>query len=424
MARSCCVQGCNSGKRVPSYGIPTNKERRKRWLQILKLNITDEDVIKWLRVCHKHFHENDYSCSPRYRRLINTAVPCMELVCPEEAGTQLQQEEVFQQQTEMTIPQKREEIQERMEVLHQQQERMEVLSQKREEIQERMEMLHHEQEERMEMLSKEQDKIQERMEMLHHEQEERMEMVSQEQDKIQERMEMLHHEQEKRMEMVSQEQEIQEKMDMLYHEREKRMEMSQKQEEIQERMEMLHYQQQEKIEVLSQKQEKIEKQLNKDNKHTLSARRRPNLLKITRQSTLNSQARLFYQKVIKLQKDQRRLKQIIRKMKQKRTSNRITLSTTDHRGRKDKTSLIRQQILDLIIKHDKVAPQGRRYTLEEKMFCLSLFKRSRTSYNFLSTYLHLPSHVTLKKQLRNIPIDTGCNKSVLQYLCLIKEEID
>ncbi|XP_071555324.1 uncharacterized protein [Temnothorax nylanderi] len=326
MARSCCVQGCNSGKRVPSHEIPTNKERRKRWLQILKLNITDEDVIKRLRVCHKHFHENDYSCSPRYRRLINTAVPSMELACPEEAGTQLQQ------QTEMTISQKREEIQERMEVLHQQQERMEVLSQKREEIQERMEMLHHEQEERMEMLSKEQDKIQERMEMLHHEQEERMEMVSQEQ-------------------------EIQEKMDMLYHEREKRMEMSQKQEEIQERMEMLHYQQQEKIEVLSQKQEKIEKQLNKDNKHTLSARRRPNVLKITRQSTLNSQARLFYQKVIKLQKDQRRLKQIIRKMKQKRTSNRITLSTTDHRGRKDKTSLIRQQILDLIIKHDKVAPQ-------------------------------------------------------------------
>ncbi|XP_077265694.1 uncharacterized protein LOC143899338 [Temnothorax americanus] len=48
----------------------------------------------------------------------------------------------------------------------------------------------------------------------------------------------------------------------------------------------------------------------------------------------------------------------------------------------------------------------------------------RTSYNFFSKYLHFPSHVTLKKQLQNIPIDTGCNKSILQYLCLIKKEID
>lgn len=84
MGRSCCVQECKSGKIVPSHGIPANKERRKQWLHILKVNITDENVIKQLRICHKHFHGKDYSCCPTYRRLANTAVPCIALECPEE----------------------------------------------------------------------------------------------------------------------------------------------------------------------------------------------------------------------------------------------------------------------------------------------------------------------------------------------------
>lgn len=68
--------------------------------------------------------------------------------------------------------------------------------------------------------------------------------------------------------------------------------------------------------------------------------------------------------------------------------------------------------------------QARRYTPEEKMICLSFFKRSRCLYNFLSTYLHFPSHVTLHKQLQNILLDTGCNKIILQYLRLIKKELN
>lgn len=57
MGRSYCVQGCKSGKTVPSHGIPINKERRKQWLQILKLNITDKALIKQLRVCHTHISQ-------------------------------------------------------------------------------------------------------------------------------------------------------------------------------------------------------------------------------------------------------------------------------------------------------------------------------------------------------------------------------
>lgn len=84
MGRSCCVQGCKSGKRVPSHRIPKNKELCKQWLHILNLNITEDTVIKQLRVCHKHFHNQDYSCCPSYRRVVNTAVPCITQECPEE----------------------------------------------------------------------------------------------------------------------------------------------------------------------------------------------------------------------------------------------------------------------------------------------------------------------------------------------------
>jgi len=41
MGRSCCIQECKSSKIVLSHGIPTNKERRKQWLDILNLNITE-----------------------------------------------------------------------------------------------------------------------------------------------------------------------------------------------------------------------------------------------------------------------------------------------------------------------------------------------------------------------------------------------
>lgn len=44
-------------------------------------------------------------------------------------------------------------------------------------------------------------------------------------------------------------------------------------------------------------------------------------------------------------------------MKEKCALNKITLSTTDRRTRKDKTALVRQQILDIMMRNNRVAPQ-------------------------------------------------------------------
>lgn len=58
------------------------------------------------------------------------------------------------------------------------------------------------------------------------------------------------------------------------------------------------------------------------------------------------------------------------------------------------------------------------------MFCISIYKRSRSTYNFLSKYLFCPSPSTLNKQLQQIPFDTGCNKIIIQYLKILATEID
>lgn len=44
------MQGYRSGWDVPSHLIPKHLQRRKQWLEALKLNITDENAIKHLQV--------------------------------------------------------------------------------------------------------------------------------------------------------------------------------------------------------------------------------------------------------------------------------------------------------------------------------------------------------------------------------------
>lgn len=79
MVRACCVSTCHSGKNVPSHLFPKNIERRKMWLENLSINSASELEMQKLRVCYKHFRNNDYSCSPTRRILKNTAIPSIHV---------------------------------------------------------------------------------------------------------------------------------------------------------------------------------------------------------------------------------------------------------------------------------------------------------------------------------------------------------
>lgn len=59
---------------------------------------------------------------------------------------------------------------------------------------------------------------------------------------------------------------------------------------------------------------------------------------------------------------------------------------------------------------------GKRWTEEDKIFALSVFKRSPRAYKYLSAFFQLPSTRTLKTLLSKVPFDTGINKLLLQQL--------
>lgn len=68
---------CSSGIKVPSHRFPRNLQRRIQWLQSLNMETLQSNKIDNLRVCHKHFKEEDYSCAPKIRVLKSNAIPSM-----------------------------------------------------------------------------------------------------------------------------------------------------------------------------------------------------------------------------------------------------------------------------------------------------------------------------------------------------------
>ena len=56
--------------------IPTNEAQKQKWLKILEIpnNLTPNS-----RVCHRHFHENDFINSENRKRLKTNVVPSINL---------------------------------------------------------------------------------------------------------------------------------------------------------------------------------------------------------------------------------------------------------------------------------------------------------------------------------------------------------
>ncbi|KYQ47206.1 hypothetical protein ALC60_13776 [Trachymyrmex zeteki] len=77
--RACCVSGCKSSGNVPSHQFPKNVKHRIDWLQRLRLTEENENIIIKLRVCYKHFKNTDYSCCINKRRLVDTAIPSIDI---------------------------------------------------------------------------------------------------------------------------------------------------------------------------------------------------------------------------------------------------------------------------------------------------------------------------------------------------------
>lgn len=77
---------------------------------------------------------------------------------------------------------------------------------------------------------------------------------------------------------------------------------------------------------------------------------------------------------------------------------------------------IRQRFFESQLENSKRKPKGRRYTLEDKVLALALYKHSASNYRFMSNIFSLPSRKTVTKLLNRIPIKPGFNEEVFSIM--------
>lgn len=68
------------------------------------------------------------------------------------------------------------------------------------------------------------------------------------------------------------------------------------------------------------------------------------------------------------------------------------------------------------LKNQKVQPHGRRLSIDDEIFALTLYKQSGKAYRFLSRMLSLPSRSTLTALLNHIPFGCGINDHIFDHL--------
>lgn len=77
---------------------------------------------------------------------------------------------------------------------------------------------------------------------------------------------------------------------------------------------------------------------------------------------------------------------------------------------------IRRRFFECQIENSSKKPKGRRYTLEDKVLALALYKQSAAAYRSLSKIFALPSRKTVMKLLNRIPVKPGLHEEVFSVL--------
>jgi len=68
-------------------------------------------------------------------------------------------------------------------------------------------------------------------------------------------------------------------------------------------------------------------------------------------------------------------------------------------------------------------PRGRRFTIEDKVFALSLYKQSGKAYRILAKTFALPSRKSILDILKKIPFEAGINDHIFEHLKLAVKKL-
>ncbi|XP_033223001.1 uncharacterized protein LOC117176801 [Belonocnema kinseyi] len=109
------------------------------------------------------------------------------------------------------------------------------------------------------------------------------------------------------------------------------------------------------------------------------------------------------------------------KTKDKRYANNISKLANNLKANvfADKISTLttlQRSFIEMVLRNSNKHPNGRRFTSDEKLLCLSIYKRSAATHRYLGTFLPLPSPTSVNKLLIQIRLDTGVTQTMKELL--------
>ncbi|KAL5241326.1 hypothetical protein ACI65C_008736 [Semiaphis heraclei] len=142
---------------------------------------------------------------------------------------------------------------------------------------------------------------------------------------------------------------------------------------------------------------------------------RKNLLRdegFIKSSQLTPIKRKFYKEVVKLKAKVQRMSNSKASLKSKLCVAKKFIKSNIYKGFQEKINKTTLEFIESQVGNQHKKLNGRRYTLNDKIFALSIFKTSPKAYKFLSNIFALPCETTLNNLLEKIPFIPGINSHI------------
>lgn len=140
------------------------------------------------------------------------------------------------------------------------------------------------------------------------------------------------------------------------------------------------------------------------------------MVSTTRKNDLTPKAMKFYYEALRLKRKSDKLSKNVTSYKTRIKLAKKYSEDDSFRSLSTKVNKITYNFILSQLKTQNKKPNGRRYTQEDKILALSIFKQSPKAYNYLSTIFSLPSPKTLNLLLQDIPFYPGLNRHIIENL--------
>ena len=139
-------------------------------------------------------------------------------------------------------------------------------------------------------------------------------------------------------------------------------------------------------------------------------------MNVKRQKDLTPKAKHFYKKYVDSGRKLAKLSNKLGSFKEKFTAAQKLASSKKFENLFNHVNTPTYNFILSQVRTQKQKPKARRFTIDEKILCLTLLKASGKGYKLLSKIFSLPSKNTLSTLLNKIPFRAGINKNMFNTL--------